>query len=475
MTRKNDGADRRQGSCLCFGSCESRWRKVLRQLTVLMIIAALGSGCAPQSITMELEEMPLGPANQEVIQAMEEYQAAALETYRYRAFGPWMTVNRTACIRGTQNNEIVVFTRDDEERMEWRTVQYIYPFYESRLVSEGSATEEDPLVVAPLIVSPDGLAVAYQSLRAQGRFLEIAEVGKPTVMVGGDGQVYSTDPSLMEKEESSWELVKAGWSSDGRYLLFYHTGDWSIGVTDDAEIDLEIDVEDPTQSGADGDRDSSREDKGVVLTLKDIYGYDRQTCQVKQIWEAMRLNLPTDKKPDPEIVADANEDNAAMFLLFDEKADCPDVKLWNQNGMLEVSLVSLPENPCIQMDLQHGVYYYQESGDIWKAPLGKMGQSQRILSAGQQLQAFLISADERRIFTIETREETEDVYLYLQDDKGSWYKQAIAVDTKGACSLQLSDDQRRLLVECQTGTENQALIIYFNETGSPEAGGLTGE
>ncbi len=423
------------------------------------VLALVCAGCRPQSITMDLEGMPLDASGQAMIQAMEEYQAASVETYAYPALGPWMTINRTACIQGTDDDELVIFTRQENGTLEWRTVQYVYPFFESHTLAEGSTGGEEPLVIAPLIVSPDGLAVAYQSLRSQGRFLEIAEVGRPTVLVGSDGQVYSTDPELKEGEDISWDLVKAGWSSDGRYLLFYRTDNWQLGLRDE-EIDLEIDVEAETQEQKEKDR-SEKKNQGVVLTMKDIYGYDRQTCQVRKIWEAMRLNLPSDKVPDAEIVADVSEDNAAMFLLFDDKDDCLDVKIWNQNGVLEVSLVSLPDNPCIQMDLDQGVYYYQEEGDIWKASLGKNGQPQRILSAGSQLQAFLLSEDAHRIFTIESREDVEDVCLYLQDEKGSWYRQVIAVGTKGACSLQLSDDQQRLLVECQGEDENQVLILYF--------------
>ncbi|MBP3702067.1 MAG: hypothetical protein J6I64_09255, partial [Lachnospiraceae bacterium] len=275
----------------------------------------------------------------------------------------------------------------------------------------------------------------------------------------GDGRVYSSDPDLEENEDISWDLVKAGWSSDGRYLLFYRTENWQVGI-ESGEIDLEIDLEEETEEHQ-GESDSNGKDQGVVLTLKDIYGYDRQTCQVRKIWEAMRLNLPASNVPNEDIVVDVTEDNAAMFLLFSDRENCRDVKLWNQNGVLEVSLVSLPDNPCIQMDLDQGVYYYQDEGDIWKAPLGKSGQPQLILSAGSQLRAFLLSEDAHRIFTIESREDTEDVCLYLQDEKGSWYRQVIAVGTKGACSLQLSDDQQRLLVECQTEDENQAWIIYF--------------
>ena len=417
------------------------------------------TACQPQSVTMDLEGMTLNAGGQAMIQAMEEYQASALECYSYPALGPWMDINRTVCIQGTDDGDVVVVTMDEAEELEWRMVQYAYPFYESRSLSEGSAESEDPLVVAPLIVSPDGLAVAYQSLHSQGRFLEIAEVGKPTVLIGSDGQVYATDPDLKEGEEISWNLVKADWSGDGRYLLFYRTNNWQLG-SDDEDVDLEIDLE----QGFDSSQENGSQEKtSVVLTIKDIYGYDRQECQVRKIWEAMRLNLPASQVPAYEIVADVGGDSAAMFLLFDQKANCPDVKIWNQNGVMEFEMVELPENPCIQMGLDQAVYYYQEAGDIWKAFLTKNGQPQRILSAGAQLQAFLISEDEHRIFTIETREETEDICLYLQDEKGSWYRQVIAVGTQGACSLQLSDDQQRLLVECRSEDENRAVVIYFGQ------------
>jgi len=427
-------------------------------LFCLVVLSLLLTSCKPQSMTMDLEGMTLNAGGQAMIQAMEGYQASSVEEYIYPALGPWMTINRTACIQGSDDGDLVVFTTDEADVLEWRMVQYFYPFYQSHTLAEGSASGEEPLVVAPLIVSPDGLAVAYQSLHSQGRFLEIAEVGKPTVLIGNDGQVYSSDPELEEGEEISWNLVKAGWSGDGRYLLFYRTNNWQVGVEDES-VDLDIDLENDTDSNK---TSAGSEKKGVVLTIKDIYGYDRQTCQVNKIWEAMRINLPAVKVPDAEIVVDVDGDNAAMFLLFDDQYDCPDVKLWNQDGLLEFSTVSLPDNPCIQMSLDKGYYYYQEAGDIWRASLRKDGHPQRILTAGTQLQAFLISEDEHRIFTIESRENTEDVCLYLQDEKGSWYRQVIAVGTTGASSLQLSDDQQRLLVECRDGgDDNRALVLYF--------------
>jgi len=439
---------------LCTLSCRNRWGRRAVCLSAILVVLTL-MACQPQSVTMDLEGLTLNAGGQAMIQAMEEYQASSVESYSYPALGPWMDINRTVCIQGADDDEVVIFTMDEQEKLEWRMVQYAYPFYESRSLAAGSEAGEEPLVVAPLIVSPDGMAVAYQSLHSQGRFLEIAEVGKPTVLIGSDGQVYSADPDLTETEEISWDLVKADWSGDGRYLLFYRTNDWNMDVGDPG-VDLEFDVEE--------EEDTNRqENKGVVLTIKDIYGYDRQTCQVRKVWEAMRLNLPAAKVPNYELVVDVGKNGAAMFLLFDEMANCPDVKIWNQKGVMELETVKLPENPCIQMNTDQGSYYYQEAGDIWKASLSKGGQPQRILSAGSQLQAFLISEDEHRIFTIETREETLDVCLYLQDEKGSWYRQVIAVGTQGACGLQLSDDQQRLLVECRSEEENRAIIIYFGQ------------
>lgn len=443
-------------------SLTQRYRRWLVVLAGVLLMGSL-MACQPQSMTMDLEGMTLNASGQAMIQAIEEYQASALESYCYPSLGPWMDINRTSCIQGTDDGDLMVVTLDERGELEWRSVQYVYPFYEGRALSEGSSEAEDPLMVAPLIVSPDGLAVAYQSLHSQGRFLEIAEMGKTTVLIGSDGQVYATNPELEEGEAVSWNLVKADWSSDGRYLLFYRTNNWQVGA-DDGDIDLEVDLEMDREEGNKVQKGTGNQNQaGVVLTIKDIYGYDRQTCQVRKFWEAMKLNLPTSKVPDYEIVADIFEDSAAMFLLFDQKAECPDVKIWNQNGVLEFELVELPDNPCIQMDPGQAVYYYQEAGDIWKSSLKKHGQPQRLLTAGAQLKAFLISEDEHRIFTIESREETEDVCLYLQDEKGSWYRQVIAVGTQGACALQLSDDQQRLLVECRSKDENCAVVIYFGQ------------
>ncbi|MBP3701249.1 MAG: hypothetical protein J6I64_05125, partial [Lachnospiraceae bacterium] len=145
-----------------YESFRKRRRSSLSALLSVLILCL--SGCQPQSITMDLEGMALDASGQAMIQAMEEYQAAAVETYSYPVIGPWISVNRTASIQGAENDELIVFTRNEEDGLEWRRVQYVYPFYEGLPLAEGSANGEEPLVVAPLIVSPDGLAVAYQSL-----------------------------------------------------------------------------------------------------------------------------------------------------------------------------------------------------------------------------------------------------------------------------------------------------------------------
>ena len=148
----------------------------------ITLLVSIMTACQPKSVTMDLEGMTLNAGGQAMIQAMENYQTSTMASYSYPALGPWMDINRTACIQGTDDGEVIVFTMGEE--LEWRVVQYAYPFYEDRSLAEGSEAGEVPLVIAPLIVSPDGLAVAYQSLHSQGRFLEIAEVGKPTVLIG---------------------------------------------------------------------------------------------------------------------------------------------------------------------------------------------------------------------------------------------------------------------------------------------------
>ena len=89
---------------------------------ILCLLSIVGSGCQPQSITMDLEGMPLDASGQAMIQAMEEYQAAALESYAYPIIGPWISINRTASIQGTDDDEMIIFTRDEEDNLEWRRV-----------------------------------------------------------------------------------------------------------------------------------------------------------------------------------------------------------------------------------------------------------------------------------------------------------------------------------------------------------------
>lgn len=412
-------------------------------------------GCeSKRSVTMDLEAIRMNPEASAVVQAIREYQVEGAEHYRYPALSSWLDVNRTVSIYGAEPGQITVFLEDEAGDLQWRDVDYAYPFYDAEYLTGKKADGESFLMVAPLQTSSDGQAVAYQVIEKDSQLLAVSERGKKTVLLNGDGAVWSEEGAANE-EESAWNRFEYSWSSDGQILLYYKMG--ALAGSMDEEAWEEWQEEHPGEDWKESD---------VLLLPHGVYGYDRRTGQVRMIWKPMRLNMPVSASRYPSsasVVADAGESSAAMFLLFDDQSGCPDVLLWNQEGKIETALVELPENPCIQIVLKKGIYYYQENGEIRRASLGKTGQTQTLVSTSPGIQTFLVSEDENRVFTIENRENTADICLYLRDEKKNWYKQVIYVGAEGAISLQLSEEQQLLLVECRGEAYNQALILSFCE------------
>ena len=83
------------------------------------------------------------------------------------------------------------------------------------------------------------------------------------------------------------------------------------------------------------------------------------------------------------------------------------------------------------------------------------------------LKSFLVSSDGQKVFTVEERGDTEDICLYICDERKNWYKQILYVGATGTRSIQLSADGLTLLVEgeiesaSQLTTQSQALILEF--------------
>lgn len=437
-----------------------RQRKWFRQTTFALFSALLTisvSGCVTRRpVTMNLEDVSLNQDASAVVQAMKEYQVKKTPEYVYPAIPDWFNINRTVGIAGAEPGKITVFTRDEKGEFQWRDVQYAFSFYSKESMAE-SREEKRPLMVDPLQLSADSEAVAYQLIENGNRFIAVSERGRETVYLDGEGNVLSRDQLAQRDAEGAGTQFQYGWSSDGKTLLYYRMEELAVILDEEEKEELEEGV-----AGGLPEKDAN-----VLILPQGVYGYDRETGQVRQIWKPMRLYLPEKVSRElrfglVSITADANDSQAAMFILL-RGEESQDIQIWNQNGQVETRLLKLPENPCIQIALNEGIYYYQESGEIRKMSLGKMGQSESVVYTDKGLMDFLVSEDGKRIFTIEKRGDKEDICLYIRDEKRNWYKQAIYVGAEGALSLQLSDSQEQLLVECRGEADNQALILDFDE------------
>lgn len=448
-------------------------------LGMLCLIMLGQTGCRQrETVTMDLAEVSLKEGGSAILTSIEEYQSIRVEQYTYPSLGKWINSNRTSGISRTEEGVILVFTRGEDGFFEWRQVKYEYPFYDAYPL--GSQDSRIPLVIDPVELSADGEAVAFQSLQLEGQFIEISQMGLPSVLLDGNGNVWREGAEISISEGEKWNSLLYDWTSDGQMLLYYQMGNYVSRLDEEEEaeagetfVGLEGSKEEiPIQ--VDPDVEEPETEAGTLLLPYGIYAYDRGTGETQMIWEPMRLNLPVNASGISEpgqLLADAAEDRAVVFILFDEDAGCPDIQLYRYGDRVEIRLLNLPDDPDIQFDMDNHVYYYQKEGEIWKAPFGKTGQAEPVVVTEPGLQDFLVSEDGQRVFTIEKREDTADVCLYLRDEKQNWYKQVIYMDAIGAAALQLSEDQKSLLVECAGEMENQAVIIQFHAESLSEADG----
>lgn len=420
-------------------------RQVLTEFILTAAIAFCLAGCIGQEpVTMDLEEIQNEPYPAAVAQAMENYQIIGTKKYLYPGLPEWLDAGRTASIYKTEQGKIQVFTRSEAGSYEWRSVYYAYGFYDQELMQGNKADGDSPLMVSPVLLSADGEAVAYQTMGKNDYAIVVAVQGEPNVFLDGNGGI-STDGPLSDENaggQYDWTQFEYCWSSDGKTLFYY-----KMGISD---------------GGA----------SSMLLFPQGVYLYDRETGTAKLLCEAMKVKMPqlVSRYPTAEsMVADVDCDQAALFLLFDDNSGCPDVLLWNRGGRLTVSYPSLPENPCVQLRLEEGMYYYQANGEIRRARLGSTDASERVLYTDGGLKTFLVSKDEKKVFTIEKEGDREDICLYLCDETQSgykssnWYKQVLYTQAEGAVSLQLSEDELTLLVECRDEHDSMALLMNFYE------------
>lgn len=420
----------------------------MRRISGILVLAVafLAAGCHNRRpVTRNLEEIRLNPDASAVVQAIREYQISASETYRYPNPGSWLNLNRTAGIYGTAPGQIRIFTEDDEGNFQWRDVDYYYPFYDA-FDMEGNKTQEDGfLIFSSPQLSADCQAAAWQTLAGEDSCIVVEERGKPAVLLNENGkteekagQAKQGEAERRDPEGKRITDYTYTWSTDGRTLLYYQ-----------AELDREW--------------DEKSKGVNVYLVFAGIYGYDRQTGETRLVWEPMKLYLPGESNQYLyrwDAIADVADEKAVMFLLFQEDS-CPDVMLLNDGGQVESRRLRLPEHPCIQIVMEEEIYYYQEEGEVRRASFAGAGQSESVVCTDRAMESFVITRDGKKVFTIETRDETKDIFLYLQDEKKNWYKQALYVGADGAWSLQLSEEQQILLVECRGEEENEALILRF--------------
>ncbi len=409
---------------------------------LLSVCTLLCCGCGRREpVTMNLEEVRLNRYADAVVQTMNEYQVIRTRRYLYPGVGSWLDTNRTASIFRADPEKICLFTERDSGGYEWREVHYPYGFYDAVLLRGREEGSVSPLLIAPMAVAADAKAVAYQTMEENGYVLAVSEMDKKTVYLDERGQVLGSR-AIAADGEDCWNQFEYSWSADGTTLFYYKMAG-------------------PEQSASSAHR---------LSFPQGVYSYDRASGRVLQVWEPLELKLRGDVSRTPAaqtVAVDSKEGLTAMILLFDDASGCPDVLLWGGESEPKVQFLSLPENPCIQMALEEEAYYYQEEGKIQKARLGVTGQPELIVYTDPGLLSFLVSSDGQKVFTVEKRGDTEDICLYICDEKKNWYKQILYVGAEGTRSIQLSEDELKLLVEgqvesaSQLRSQSQALILEF--------------
>ena len=409
-----------------------------------LLAVFLAAGCrSRRPVTRNLEEIHLNPDASAVIQAIQEYQMSASETYRYANLGDWLDLNRTASIYGAAPGRLRVLTKDTAGNLQWRNVEYRYPFYDASYMEGSKKDGEGFLLFSLPQISADCQAAAWKTLVGAKTCIVVEEQGKPAVLLDEKGRMDGEE----EREASAEAEDLAGkenlrlsytWSADGRTLLYY-------------------------QAALIHEQDEEGETIQALQFPAGIYGYDRETGENRMLWEPMKLYLPGENNPylyPWEGAAGVAGEKAVLFLLFQDDA-FPDVMLLKDGDRVETRLLRLPDHPCIQIEMEEKIYYYQEQGEVRRAAFSRQGQSEIVVATDSGMESFLVSKDGEKVFTIESRGETKDIFLYLRDEKGNWYKQALYVGADGAHALQMSEEQQILLVECRGEEENEALILRF--------------
>ena len=192
-----------------------------------LLAVFLAAGCrSRRPVTRNLEEIHLNPDASAVIQAIQEYQMSASETYRYANLGDWLDLNRTASIYGAAPGRLRVLTKDTAGNLQWRNVEYRYPFYDASYMEGSKKDGEGFLLFSLPQISADCQAAAWKTLVGAKTCIVVEEQGKPAILLDESGRMVGEE----EREASAEAEDLAGkenlrlsytWSADGRTLLYY--------------------------------------------------------------------------------------------------------------------------------------------------------------------------------------------------------------------------------------------------------------
>ena len=221
---------------------------------------------------------------------------------------------------------------------------------------------------------------------------------------------------------------------------------------------LEIEILEPERETAGGD---------VLMFPCGVFGYDRDSGQVREIWEPMVVEISGDSTQVASIAADAADGQAVMFILFNDENSGQDILLWKDGEEESMRLLDLQDDPRLQIRMSDGIYYCRDNGEILRCAISG-DEQETLLYVGSGLETFLVTEDESRVFTVEMRGETEDICLYTRDGEGNWRKQVLYVGAEGARYLQLSADGSELLAECPGASGTMALVLSFGVSNAAE-------
>lgn len=444
------------------------------KIAVMLAVCAFAvCGCdRREPITMNLEEVRLNRYADAVVQTMNEYQVIRTRRYLYPGLGSWLDANRTAGIYKTEPEKINIFTEGENGGYQWQEVYYPYGFYDAEPVL-GRNENNGQLLIAPMLLAADAKAVAYQTMGERGYALAVLESGKKTVFLDENGHVTDNSTQISD-DPYLWKQFEYAWSADGTVLLYYKMAE-PVSETSRKEGAEETAGENAEGGMKTSLREALASEDHMLSLPYGVYSYDRASGLVHQVWNPLEIEMPKAVYRSPAagtVVADTREGLTAMFLLFNDVSGCPDVLLWGGESTPQIQLLNLPENPCIQLVLEEEAYYYQEDGKIQRARLGVAGQPELVVYTDPGLQSFLVSSDGQKVFTVEQRGDTEDICLYICDEKKNWYKQILYVGASGTRSIQLSEDELKLLVEGQVESasqlrgQSQVLILeFYHEEG----------